>query len=1420
MSMFFEYPASRDSPIPEKDKTIRTSWSSGESPVLAVAYQSGVITFHNEEGEQIVKPYESSSECTVMAWHPKLAILIIGFKSGSLVIWSPRGGVMKEFKTHKSKVLVASWSPSGNRLVSADKGGVIAVWSPRSDGVLKLLCRYAKEVPITHAVFSVEMEEDRVSGSCPPFFLAGDTGEVFFADDEGHCTQILNIEGGIMFMHHTVQGNYLVILTKKVVLLKYSISDQMQMTQDRKVKLSVRGSGIDLQCASAGQGLLAASNSENIVRVWDLGNSESYVLVPPLFDEQHRGNDVIRTIAYNPTRRLLTAGSSKGRVFVWRFIGTPGAIHDESAWFPVSSYSMPKGIYSMDWANGSHGLISVRMKRSATILSQHRLLCQQRSGNGYVQLSKTELKVYQELDDLEAKTVYPVSTKVRITHVDIDSKRLLVSDGNTIEIYNISNMGVTPGSSFVAKSRVAKLKGDSVFVAFGKTIRILSLEGVQKTEISFTEEEGVPIRVDVWDKYLAVVTKNGFLRLLDISLRSPRIVVPKTDLKMPNSIITMVAMLRNIVDSSGVQQHDNQLHVYDVELDRTHSYKFGLGRQPVSVFWEPNESNMLVVQLNTLENQMNKSKMGLESNGEDEKSALDGPKEVIDGEIVTMFATSDYGILLQDSFHIPAISTSLMGIQVPHICLMHRKSVSGNAKDGVTVEVKKRTMRDFMGLEKISKEEKKNLIKFSYYLTIGNMTTHFTGLKKLDEAYRAVKRIESQAIWKNMAHSCVKSKRVDVARVCLGNMHDARGAQAVRACREVLEEEAAIFALASSPEVKTKHDLKSINEMKVNVEMAMMAIQLGMLEDAEKLYIECDRYDLLVQLYCASGKWEKALQVCEKHDRIHLKTTHYRYAHYLEGSGDLEGAMKHYEMAGAHLKEIPRMLYYNDKIERLGKYIKDRAEKPLFRWWAQYCASAGDFQDALNFYRMAEDWLSAVKVLVHLGDVNEAKNLVLQSNDASAAFHLGRHLEESEDSKAAIEFYKMAKRYNHGVRLAMELGLEDAMVDLALKSHGDRGLQLQVGSYFENRGMNDKAVVLYQKGGDFHKAISLCFESKLYESLRVISEEFTKNTDTALLNRVGDFFMDNNQYDKAVQLFITAGRQTEALVLCQKHAVRLTDKMAEALTPPKTKDPKEAATRKKTLLVLAECLLAQGLFHLACKKYTQAGDKILAMKSLLKSNDTDKIIYYATMTKKKEIYVLAGNYLQSQDWRNNAELMKRVILFYSKAKAYEKLANFYDSCGQLEIDEYRDYVKALGAMKEALKYMQKSKAVKNKEAKLGVLMQRTKYIESFVRARSLLRTNHKEFVQVCESLLIQPNVEQAVRVGDVYAVLTEYYFNKDDMNKAYEQIEAMRNRKITVGPYLDSKTVRTICLAVGVYQNIDGKAHPEDGIGEEIQEGD
>lgn len=71
------------------------------------------------------------------------------------------------------------------------------------------------------------------------------------------------------------------------------------------------------------------------------------------------------------------------------------------------------------------------------------------------------------------------------------------------------------------------------------------------------------------------------------------------------------------------------------------------------------------------------------------------------------------------------------------------------------------------------------------------------------------------------------------------------------------------------------------------------------------------------------------------------------------------------------------------------------------------------------------------------------------------------------------------------------------------------------------------------------------------------------------------------------------------------------------------------------------------------------------MRALLKSGDTEKIVFFAGVSRQKEIYIMAANYLQSLDWRNDPEIMKNIISFYTKGRALDLLAGFYEACAEV-----------------------------------------------------------------------------------------------------------------------------------------------------------
>jgi len=609
---------------------------------------------------------------------------------------------------------------------------------------------------------------------------------------------------------------------------------------------------------------------------------------------------------------------------------------------------------------------------------------------------------------------------------------------------------------------------------------------------------------------------------------------------------------------------------------------------------------------------------------------------------------------------------------------------------------------------------------------------------------------------------------------------------------------------------------------------------LDMVEDAETLLRKCGRFDLLNQLFQACGEWEKALDIAKTKDRVHLKPTHFAYAQHLEAIEDVKGALSHFELSGTYRTESPRLLCSLGMTEDLEAYVEGSDDTHLHRWYAQYLESKSNLDGAAREYKKAGDWLSLCRVACFNKDLERAEKICEDSQDPAACYHLARHLEAEGRIKEAIRHFQMAGRVSHALRLAQENAFDSDIMSLALAS--DPANMAQAAKYYEQRQQPAKAVVLYQKAGQQKRALELCFSSRLFDALRKIADDLSADSDPEILAKCAEFFMQHQQHEKAVHLLSMSNQFEKAVELCTLHEeVQITDEMAERMTPEKNSiDP---AARAEILMNIAKLCKKQGSFQLACKKFTQAGDKPKAMKSLLKSGDTEKIIFFAGTARQPEIYVLAGNYLQSLDWHNDPEIMKSIIQFYSKAKAHDKLASFYDACAQVEIDEYRDYDKAGGALREALKYLVKAAGgppMSDGDPRVMALQSRIQIVDRFAGIRKLGKTNPEEMVQTCEQMLGMGDIENAVRVGDIFAQLVEYYAGDANYPDAHRTVEQMRQRGIILTPYLDRTLLETIYSSVGFPMPDTGEAPgaqqaaaagmapltgPDDGgVGEEMDE--
>jgi intraflagellar transport protein 140 len=1397
-----------------------------------------------------------------LAFHPTDKTLAAGWSDGQISVWNPLSDISSSSLENRSCCLSANsdvhstvivfmlWNPTGSRLISGDAAGVACIWKASRMGELTPISQYRKGggAALTAATFCTAANPGVATKK---FFFGTESGAVCLADDKGHCLDVQKMSSSIDSLLFFESAMRLVIITRSLLMVQLRIGADDRVMQYMRIKLSVSASATAAegglkQVVWAGPGLLAAATGESLLRLWDLSKDESYVL--SLKDAGAASGDRAVSLAFSPSKRYLSAGTKSGSVLTWRFAGeycSESAMAPVSAppskvaiasgaddWEPQQALSLGKGrVPNLNWA-GTDGLLAVTMDGGGVCILQETVLhCQLSSGVAVMQLSGNTLQVEYEtphdrdrggrLQPSSPSAPVTVNTDINIRGMHLNGDALLIVSGKEGQVLTLRGVGgvdpdVRRPFPTAATCGIVDAAREQVFLAVGSRIEIVNLDGGHKSSIPFTDGEGCPTLLDVNGNFMAVVTDKGAIKLFDLSRRerggvdglqvkplgsSGKFISAEDGSSLGhvrsvrcNASGTCVSLLSDRLiggEAMSIREPDSRLHIYDADKDVVLHYDFGGScRYPSAHFWDTNDARLLACETRRVrklgpslpreshagEAQSASSPTQQEKWGGDEalaaaarqsakarSAAMAEPAETVSAEVTTFFISAEHGIQMQDSLQLAPPLESLLGLAVPRLYFMASSDeAEPDGSRGCTLV--SRLLRDFVGLTDVDASSTQALLDFSFHLTAGDM----------DRAYAAVRLMRAHSVWENMAHMCIKTKRLDVAEVCLGNMGHARGAAALR--RAKLEPEK-------------------------DVCVAAVAIQLGRLDEAAALFRGCGRFDLLNDLYRAAGLWDRALSVADSEDRIHLQSTHHLYAQHLERVGDAAGAIRHYESAGTHKTEVPRMLFDKGRLGDLEDYASTTDDPSLFKWWAQYNESIGHKAKAQDFYTKAGDHLNLVRLACYEEDLERAAQLAEQSGSPAAAYHLARHLESLGDVQAAVRLYAKSQCYNHAIRLAKVYGMDAELMSFALQAAPS--LKVDVGGYFEAKGEVDKAAQLYSKAGDTSRALELCLSpsssaSASFEVLFSMVEALQAQGGGSpeLIERCSQFLVSNGQVRQAAKLLATSGQWHMATELCLEHQVKLDEELVELLTPP-SKDSCSPDVRQQALVQIARACKRQGQWHLACKMYTQAGDRLRAMKCLLKSGDTKNISYYAGVSRDKDIYILAANYLQSLNWHDDASIMRSIVTFYSKAKAYSLLGRFYEACADVELDEYRDYGKAVAALRQALKYAEKAKegALDPGAADaLRSIQQRLAIVESFHTAE---KAEPLKAIQIVQELVNTPGVEQAINIGTAYSFLVGCMASIGDWAGSHQTVQQMLGRGLRLKTYVDEDLLRKIYAGVG-----------------------
>ncbi|KAL7372671.1 hypothetical protein ABVT39_020471 [Epinephelus coioides] len=1372
-------------------------------PLLAVGSSShttgGNVDLYLQQGEYVESCHlERPHQPAVLRWHPMKPVLAVGWENGETVLLThPSGDQTVLPNTHSACITLLEWSSSGSRLVTGDQTGVLAVWKVDARGRLQgnHLVKHEYNKPLTCCIFrpaspgddvamlaraSVSGDEnalDMFSWKGAPlkmgpqegltFYVSTADGKVHSVDEHCKTSTLLCVEGAIKKLFYLEKREALAVITETMMLSQYTLGPEGGAKEFIKVKLSSKtGQNVDIVWTE--NSLLITATGEQVIRLWDLDGDDNYVLHLDETLGYERG-EMINCVSYCAGKEILAAGTSHGRIAMWKMVVQSGSSRgDAKAQWKLQTPTETEGnVIQLQWGS-SLNLLAANNSNTVLILCEHVMSAHFSQQVAAVQLAPTQLSITQ----FTSGAHLALQSDIHIKGVCVTKDSVTVWSGKQVTVYELSGTALRNTGSFPCDSHVVAVHGENLYTLEPNRVQIRTPQGTVKQLLTFTKAEGNPVLLSVCQSYLVVGTDTAHIRVFDLSRRDAK---AHCSAKNLTDQIANLGALRSVkCNANGSQvsilisqvngRPDHKVYFYDVEMDTVTHFDFFIGR-PSSGISQPEESDRQQFQGAELSGRCPVSHYWDESEPRlfvcetvpisSESSSTDF-LDTVDVSVVTLYCTQEHGLLLQDCYPKPSSLQALLALDVPYYYFSCKPGESDPGLPEISATtsappqqthpsrssaaqfphmVSRRALRDFVGLENCEKATRDAMLNFSFYLTIGDM----------DEAFKSIKLIKSKAVWENMARMCVKTRRLDVARVCLGNMGNARAAKALKEAEAEPEPEA---------------------------QVAMLAIQLGMLEDAEKLYKSCQRYDLLNNFYQALGQWQQALETAESHDRIHLRTTYYNYAKYLESMGDKSLALAYYENSDTHRVEVPRML--QDDTSSLEIYVNKMKDKNIYKWWAQYLESQSDMDSALRFYECAQDYLSLVRVQCYMGNIQKASEIANDTGDRAASYHLARHYEGHDDIRQAVHFYTRAQAYNNAIRLCKENGLDDQLMNLALLSNAED--MMEAACYYEEKGTHmDRAVSLYHKAGYVSKALELAFATQQFSALQLIAEDLNEYSDPALLARCSDFFITHSQYEKAVELLVAAKKYHQALELCVTQSLTITEELAERMTVTDSKDLSEEA-RKELLERIADCCMRQGNYHLATKKYTQAGNKLKAMRALLKSGDTEKIVFFATISRQKELFIMAANYLQSLDWRKDPEILKTIIGFYTKGRAPDLLAGFYEACAQVEIDDYQNYEKALDALTEAYKCLSKAKDSSSgqHEVKLADLQHRVTLIKKFVLARRLYAEDAGEAVRLCEALLEEPELDPAVRIGDAFGFLVEHHCQQGNYQVAYRKLEELQ----------------------------------------------
>lgn len=976
-------------------------------------------------------------------------------------------------------------------------------------------------------------------------------------------------------------------------------------------------------------------------------------------------------------------------------------------------------------------------------------------------LSTKEVTVWQsDPKTLVSGNGRSIKTNQVIETISSSGSHVLVSTASQSSIYAIRNSELTPfRDNITTNTPFTTIYNENTYECLGQSLIIRNLQGVVKQTISL----GTTAKVTHFvanGAYLCVVTDDLSVFLFKTLRRQPDLQFSTVfwadydTFRVRDVSVSCGGFCISItidIFEDDVWKPAPDLYLHSPQFDKTVSIPFD-GKVPKEHCWDNEDPRLLCVQVVPYSNSF--------------ESKLNGT------QVFPLFVADSLEVFRQTPLQVDD-SRHLCGVDLPNVLMTDYNSAPGYS-----------VLPQFEGLDNVDEESKKALMELNFHLATGD----------IDAAFNAIRGINNKGTWRSLAQTCAQMRRIDLADLCFGKMED--GGSAI---------------LLHNARVKGESDVDA---------MVVVDTQLGIYNEAKEVAKTNRRFDLLAKVAQATGDFAEALKIATTSDRIHKRAIAYQYARSLEIHGDLEEAVKKYEESGTVGEELPRLAVQSDDFKLIFNYVEERnvadVPKAVLLWLARFFEAHNQVELSLRYYEYAGAASEYVRLLCINGQWDEASKYVKRCKQRSVICQYARllmrkvdYLTENNDTAQAdklkheiIETFRRAMQFGQ----AMNYALEKEMIDdiLSLSFSAPQTIVCRAAQWFESQKEVKNAILLYSRAGRLNRALTLCFKHKQYDALDEISDSLTAKTDSSVLIRCGKYFVESERWSKAAQCYALAQQFDIVIELCNQHNIKISQNVIQQLSDINTSD-------EEVLKRFAALCEQQRDFTTASKLYLKLKDYLASIKVLIRAGDTQKVVKFAKTFRRREAYILAANYLQTLPTHDNPQIFDTVVDFYNRAGAPDKLARFYESAAQVEIDEYQSYSNGLELIKKSIEVLDETEGMKNKDTIMKSLVMKVKLISLYIQATQLVQTDPKKAIAICVELLRTKEIETCLRSDDVYILMVQCYSQQGNYKNAYKILEDLRGSGTDITWFLDVAEIDRIYNAAGQkYDGPRGEQHGND----------